>query len=315
MTRYLTLRLLQTVPVLLGVSLIVFLTMALIPGDPAEALLGAYATPENLARVRAELGLDRSLVERYLIWLGNVLQGDLLRSYSLDRPVRDEVLERLGPTLLLAAVALLLATFLGLLAGVVSAVRQYGWTDRLVTALMVVGISTPAFWLALILILFFAVELRWFPVSGMFSIYEGGGVADLARHIVLPALALATVVTGILGRLMRASMLEVLRQDHVRACRARGIAEHRVILRHAFRNALVGLVPVVAVQVGFLLGGAVYIETVFQWPGIGRMLVNAVESRDILLVQGGVLVIATCYVLLNLAADVVQRLLDPRIGT
>lgn len=306
-------RLLQTIPVLLGVSIIVFLTMALIPGNPAQALLGAYATPENVARISAQLGLDRSLPERYLIWLGNVLQGDFQRSYSLDRPVLDVVLERLGPTLLLAGTALVLATAAGTLAGAVAAVRQYGWQDKVVTLLVIIGISTPPFWLGLVLILLFAVMLGWFPVSGMFAVYSGGGALDVAHHLILPTLALASVVAGILGRLMRTHMLEVLRQDHIRTARAMGLPERRVIYRHAFKNALVALVPVIAMQVGFLLGGAVYIETVFQWPGIGRMLVTAVSSRDILLVQGGVLIVAFCYVMLNLAADIFQQALDPRI--
>ncbi len=315
MLLYIFKRILQTIPVLLGVSVIVFLTMALIPGDPAEALLGAYATPENVARISAQLGLDKSLPERYLIWLGNVLQGDFARSYSLDRPVLDVVLERLGPTLLLAGTSLVLATAAGLLAGAFAAVKQYGWQDRVVTLLVIIGISTPPFWLGLVLILVFAVMLGWFPVSGMFAIYGGGGILDVAHHLVLPALALASVVAGILGRLMRTYMLEVLRQDHVRTARAMGLPERRVIYRHAFRSALVAMVPVIAMQIGFLLGGAVYIETVFQWPGIGRMLVTAVSSRDVLLVQGGVLLVAACYVMLNLAADVFQQALDPRIRT
>ncbi|NIW86830.1 MAG: ABC transporter permease subunit [Gammaproteobacteria bacterium] len=306
-------RILQTIPVLLGVSVIVFLTMALIPGDPAEALLGAYATPENVARIKAQLGLDESLPERYLIWLGNVLRGDFARSYSLDRAVLDVVLERLGPTLLLAGTSLVLAAIAGLLAGTFAAVKQYGWQDRVVTLLVIIGISTPPFWLGLVLILVFAVMLGWFPVSGMFAVYGGGGILDVAHHLVLPALALASVVAGILGRLMRTYMLEVLREDHIRTARAMGLPERRVIYRHAFKSALVAIVPVIAMQVGFLLGGAVYIETVFQWPGIGRMLVTAVSSRDVLLVQGGVLVVAACYVLLNLAADILQQALDPRI--
>lgn len=313
MLAYLVRRLLQTIPVLLGVSVIVFLSMALIPGDPAQALLGAYATPENVARIKAELGLDQSLPERYLIWLGNVLQGDFARSYSLDRPVLDVVLERLGPTLLLAGTSLVVATAAGLLAGVVAAVKQYGWQDKVVTALVIAGISTPPFWLGLIFIVVFALMLGWFPVSGMFAIYGGGGILDVLHHLILPALTLASVVAGILGRLMRTYMLEVLRQDHIRTARAMGIPERRVIYGHAFKSALVALVPVIAMQIGFLLGGAVYVETVFQWPGIGRMLVNAVSTRDILLVQGGVLVVALCYVMLNLAADLFQQTLDPRI--
>lgn len=315
MGAYLIRRLAYLGPVLLGVSVVVFVTMSLLPGDPALAILGPYATPENVARLEKDLGLDRSLVEQYAIWLSNVVQGDLGRSYRLNRPVLDEVLDRLGPTLLLAGTAFVLCTVFGLAAGVVAAVRQYGWQDRLLTLLVLVGISTPSFWLGLMLVLAFSVTLGWFPVSGMYAVYGGGGWLDLLHHLVLPAVALALVAAGVIARLARTQMLEVLRQDFVRTARAKGLREGAVVYKHAFKNALVAVVPLIGIQVGFLLGGAVYIETVFQWPGVGRMLVTAVASRDLLLVQGGVLVVAAFYVCVNLLADVVQRLLDPRIRT
>ena len=314
MLGYLTKRLLMLIPVLFGISVIVFFIIAMIPGDPAQAILGAYATPDNLARLRSEMGLDKSIVERYFIWLGSMLQGDFGRSYSLDRPVIDEVIDRLGPSLLLAGTSLFLCSLFGLLIGVITAVNQYGWQDKVLTLLVLVGISTPSFWLGLILILGFAVKLAWFPVSGMYAVYGGGDLPDLIRHLVLPATTLAVVATGVIARLTRSSMLENLRQDFVLTARAKGLSEAVVIRRHAFKNALVSIVPVIGIQAGFVIGGAVYIETVFQWPGIGRMLVTAITTRDILLVQGGVLVVATCYVLFNLAADVVQHLLDPRIA-
>lgn len=306
-------RLLAAVPVLFGLTVIVFLIMALIPGDPATAILGAYATPENVARLNRQLSLDRGPVEQYLVWLGNILQGDFGRSYSLNRPVLDEVLERFGATLILAGAALVLCTLFGLLAGIVSAVHQYGAADRVLTVLVLIGISMPSFWLGLLLILVFAVELRWLPASGMYAIYGGGGPADLLRHLILPAVTLAVVATGVIARLTRAAMLEVLRQDYIRTARAKGLRERRVIYRHAFKAALVNVIPVIGIQAGFVLGGAVYIETVFQWPGIGRMLVTAISTRDILLVQGGVLVVAASYVLFNLAADVLQHMLDRRL--
>ena len=315
MARYIAKRLLLLIPVLFGISVIVFLIMAMIPGDPALAILGAYATPDSMAKLNAELGLDKPLLQQYFIWLGNLLTGDFGRSYNLNRPVLDEVLERLGPTLLLASCALLLCTLLGILAGVISAVRQYGWPDKLITLFVLIGISTPAFWLGLVLILLFAVHWQLLPASGMVTPYAGGGVMDVLRHLILPASALALVATGVIARLSRASMLEVLRQDYMRTARAKGLHESRVIYRHAFKNALVTIVPVIGIQAGFVLGGAVYIETVFQWPGIGRMLVTAITTRDILLVQGGVLIVAACYVLFNLLADVTQYWLDPRIKT
>lgn len=313
MLGYLARRLALLVPVLLGLSLIVFSTMALIPGDPALAILGPYATPESIAKLKAELGLDRSLVEQYAIWLANLAQGDLGRSYSLNRPVAAEIAERLGPTFLLAGASLAIALVLGLGAGVIAAVRQGGWVDRAVSLVMLVGISTPTFWLGLMLILLFAVTLGWLPVSGMSTIYGESGALDLARHLLLPALTLALVAAGILARLMRTQMLEVLRQDYIRQARASGLTEAAVIWKHALKNALVAMVPVIAIQIGFLLGGAVYVETVFQWPGIGRMLVDAIATRDLLLVQGGVLVVAASYVVLNLLADLLQQALDPRI--
>ncbi len=314
MLGYLIKRLFMLIPVLFGISVIVFFIIALIPGDPAQAILGAYATSDNLAKLRMEMGLDKPLAERYVIWLSNLFQGDFGRSYSLNRPVIDEVMDRLGPSLLLAGTSLFLCSLFGLLIGVITAVNQYGWQDKVLTLVALLGISTPSFWLGLVLILCFSVKLAWFPVSGMYAVYGGGDLPDLIRHLALPAGTLAVVATGVIARLTRSSMLENLRQDFVLTARAKGLSERAVIWRHAFKNALVGIVPVIGIQAGFVIGGAVYIETVFQWPGIGRMLVTAITTRDVLLVQGGVLVVATCYVLFNLAADVVQHLLDPRIS-
>lgn len=313
MNAYLLRRLLQLIPVLFGISLVVFLIMALLPGDPALAILGPYATPEALVSLRRELGLDQPLWQRFLIWLGNLVQGNLGRSVILQRPVVDEIGERVGPTLLLAATALALSVALGFAAGVIAAIHRRQWQDQALTLAVLVGISMPQFWLALLLILVFAVWLRWLPVSGMFSVYADGGLADLLQHLVLPATSLAVVVTGVLARLSRAAMLEELSQDYVRMARAKGLQERRVVYQHAFLNMLGRMIPVVGLQAGFLLGGAVYIETVFQWPGMGRMLVEAISTRDLLLVQGGVLVMASAYVLVNLLADVLQHLLDPRI--
>ncbi len=313
MLRYLVKRLILVIPVLFGISLIVFVIMALIPGDPAKAILGSYATPDNLARLRAELGLDKPMLQRYVIWLTNLLHGDFGRSYSLNRPVIDEVLERLGPTMILAGSALFISTALGLFAGVVTAVRQYGWQDKAFTIFVLLGISMPAFWLALMAVLVFAVSLRWFPASGMYAIYGGGGIGDLFLHLVLPALTLGLVATGVIARVTRAAMLEVLRQDYIRTARAKGLSERTVVMHHALRNALVTVIPVIGMQAGLVLGGAVYIEMVFQWPGVGRMLVMAIYARDVLLVQGGVLVIAAAYVMINLLADILQHVIDPRI--
>jgi peptide/nickel transport system permease protein len=312
---YILKRLLAAIPVLLGISVIVFAIMAMIPGDPALAILGAYATPDNVAALNRQLGLDRPLPEQYLVWLGNILQGDLGRSFSLNRPVLDEVLNRFSATLVLAGTALVLCTVLGVAAGAVSAARQYGWADRVITLVVLVGISVPSFFLGMMMILLFAVQLRWLPVSGMYSIFGGGDLPDLLRHLVMPATALAVVATGVVARLSRLAMLEVLRQDYIRTARAKGVPERRVLWLHALKAAMVTIVPVIGIQAGFVLSGAVYIEMVFQWPGVGRMLVEAILRRDILLVQGGVLLVAAAYVLFNLLVDVAQSLLDPRVKT
>ena len=313
MGSYVLKRLFSTIPVFIGLSLIVFLIMAMIPGNPAQALLGAWATPENVARINRELGLNKPLYQQYLIWAGNILHGDFGRSYVLNRPVIDEVMERFSATLLLGGCALLLSTVLGLLAGIFSAVRQFGWGDRIITLLVLLGISMPSFWIGLLMIMLFAVQLQWFPASGMYAVWGGGDVGDLLHHLALPAVTLAIVATGVIARLTRTAMLEVLRQDFIRTARAKGLSERKVIYKHAFRMALVSVIPVIGIQAGFVLGGAVYIETVFQWPGLGAMMVKAVATRDLLLVQGGVLVAAAAYVLINLCADILQALLDPRL--
>lgn len=312
---YILKRLVSAIPVLLGITIIVFLIMSLIPGDPATAILGSYATPENVEKLNRDLGLDKPIVQRYFIWLGNMLTGDFGRSFSLNRPVLDEVLERFNATLILAGTAFVLCSVLGILAGVISAARQYGLADKAITFVVLIGISVPSFFLGMMMILLFAVNLRWLPVSGMYAIYGGGDLPDLLKHLTMPALALAAVATGVIARLSRSAMLEVLRQDFIRAARAKGVPERKVIMRHALRAAMVSIIPVLGIQAGFVLSGAVYIEIVFQWPGVGRMLVDAILKRDLLLVQGGVVLVAACYVMFNIAVDVAQSLLDPRIKT
>jgi len=315
MGRYILKRLISAIPVLLGITIIVFLIMAMIPGDPAIAILGGYATADRIADLNRDLGLDQPLVARYFIWLGNMLTGDFGRSFSLNRPVLDEILERFNATLILAGVSFMMCSLLGILAGVVSAARQYGFADKAITFAVLIGISVPSFFLGMMMILFFAVNLRWLPVSGMYAIYGGGDLPVLIRHLIMPATALAAVATGVIARLSRSAMLEVLRQDYIRTARAKGVGERRVIMGHALRAAMVSIIPVLGIQAGFVLSGAVYIEIVFQWPGVGRMLVTAILQRDILLVQGGVVFVAACYVFFNILVDVAQSLLDPRIKT
>ncbi|WP_300580484.1 ABC transporter permease [Marivita sp.] len=315
MTGYILKRLLSAIPVLFGITVIVFLIMAMIPGDPATAILGNFATPENVEKLNRDLGLDKPLVQQYFIWLSNMLSGDFGTSFALNRPVLDEVLERFNATLVLAGTAFVLCSFLGVIAGVIPAANQYGAADKGITFVVLLGISIPSFFLGMMMILFFAVNLRWFPVSGMWPIYGDRTLGVLLSHLAMPATALAVVATGVIARLSRSAMLEVLRQDFIRTARAKGVHERGVIWRHALKAAMVSIIPVLGIQAGFVLSGAVYIEIVFQWPGVGRMLVDAILKRDILMVQGGVVFVAACYVLFNIAVDVAQSLLDPRIKT
>ena len=306
-------RIFYAVPVLLGVTLTVFLIISLIPGDPALAILGSYATPENVDVLNRQLGLDRPFFQRYFIWLLNILQGDFGRSFSLNRPVIDEVLERFSATLILSGSAFLLCSILGIFGGIISAAKQYSIFDKAITFIVIIGISVPSFFLGMMLILFFTVKLRWLPASGMYSLYGGGGVIDLFQHLLMPSIALAVIATGVIVRLSRSVMLDILRLDFIRTARAKGVPENRVVFLHAFRLAIVSILPILGLQAGFVLSGAVYIEIVFQWPGVGRMLVDAILSRDIMLVQGGVLFVAFCYVLFNIIVDLLQIWLDPRI--
>jgi peptide/nickel transport system permease protein len=305
-------RLLLAVPVLFGVSVLVFAVLHLAPGDPAAIMLGAQATKEDVVRLHRDLGLDQPLVIQYVRWMGHVLQGDLGRSIPLGRAVLPEVLLRFKATLVLTAGALLIAILLGLAAGIVSAVKQYTWLDRISMGVAVTGVSLPVFWTGIMLILLFALQLRWFPSSGMSSPY-GSGVADVLWHLVLPAVTLGTASAAALARLTRSSVLEIIRQDYVRSARAKGLAERAVIARHVLKNAINPIITVLGLQVGFLLGGAILTETVFSWPGLGSMMVRAIQARDYPLVQGGVLLIATTFVLVNLVVDLLYAVFDPRI--
>jgi len=305
-------RLLLAVPVLFGVSVLVFAVLHLAPGDPAAIMLGAQATKEDVERLRRDLGLDQPLVVQYLHWIGQVARGDLGRSIPLGRAVLPEVLLRFKATLLLTAGALVIAILLGLIAGIVSAVKQYSWLDRMSMGVAVTGVSLPVFWTGIMLIIVFALQLRWFPSSGMSSPY-GSGVADVLWHLVLPAVTLGTASAAALARLTRSSVLEIIRQDYVRSARAKGLAERAVIARHVLKNAVNPIITVLGVQVGFLLGGAILTETVFSWPGLGSMMVRAIQARDYPLVQGGVLLIATTFVVVNLIVDLLYAVFDPRI--
>jgi peptide/nickel transport system permease protein len=311
--RYLARRLLLLVPVLVGVSIVIFGVLHLSPGDPAEIMLGSQATKEDLVRLRESLGLNEPLPIQYVHWMGHVVRGDLGRSIWMKRPVLPEVLGRLGATLLLTGTALLLSTAGGLALGVASAAWPRSLLDRLSAVASLFGASMPSFWLGIVLMVIFALWLGWLPASGMYASYGGGGVGDLLSHLILPAVTLAAASITIIARLTRSTMLETLGQDFVRTARAKGVAESGVLLRHGLKNALIPIVTVVGVQAGYLLGGAVLTETVFAWPGVGTLMVQGILARDFPLVQGCVLVVALAFAVINLAVDLLYAWLDPRI--
>ncbi|MCS7219689.1 MAG: ABC transporter permease [Anaerolineae bacterium] len=312
MTRYIARRVLSLIPVLIGVTLLVFLVMQLAPGDPAQIMLGPKATETAVAQLRHELGLDQPLHVQYGRWLIHILQGNWGRSIQLKREVLPFLLDRFRNSAYLMAFAILLACSVGIPAGILSAVKQYSLGDRVVMVLVLIGFSTPIFWLGIILQILFGLRLGILPVSGLQSPGRTD-LGDLIVHLILPSLTLATGATAIIARMTRSSMLEVIRQDYIRTARSKGLSERLIISRHALKNALIPVVTVVGMQVGYLLGGDVLVEMVFSYPGIGLAMVNGILARDFPLVQGAILLVATSYVLVNLAVDIAYAYLDPRI--
>jgi peptide/nickel transport system permease protein len=297
-------RLLALIPVILGITVLVFVLNAVGLGDPARAALGQRGDPEALARLRREYALDRPLVVQYATWMGRLARGDLGTSWREERPVADVIAERLPATIRLALAATIISIVLGLATGALAALRPGAGLDHLLMAGAVLGISTPVFWLGMMLSLVFAVTLDWLPVSGY-------GDGDLA-HLILPAFTLGALHTGTVARMTRSSLLEVVRQDYMQSARAKGLSEGRVILKHALRNALIPVVTVIGIGLADLLVGAPLTETVFAWPGLGRLLVAAVGQRDLPVVMGAVLVFALVYVAGNLLVDLAYLVIDPR---
>jgi peptide/nickel transport system permease protein len=296
-------RLLATVPLLLAVSMVVFSFVHLLPGDPAVLFLGEEATPDNLARFRAKLGFDRPLVVQYGEWLGRALQGDLGRSIRSNQPVTQAIVERLPVTLRLIGLSMLVSLCIAVPLGVISAVKRNSGVDLASTFFALVGFSTPNFWLGLILIYVFALVLRWLPPSG----FEG------VRSLVLPSITLGTALAALVTRQLRSGMLEVLRQDYVRTAQAKGLADRVVIGKHALKNALISVVTVIGLQIGALLGNTIITESLFALPGVGRLMIDSVFSRDFFVVQGVILFLAVGYVVANLVVDITYSYLDPRI--
>jgi len=303
MLRFIVRRLLLTIPVLLGVATLVFSLIHLVPGDPVQAMLGDSATPQDVADVRARLGLDRPLPVQYGAFLSNVSRGNLGTSLRTNQPVASAIAERMPATFELAFAAMAVATAIALPLGIVAAVRAGTLTDYGATTLALVGISIPNFWLGPLMAIVFSISLGWLPVSGRGS----------AAHLILPAITLGAPLAAVLARMTRASVIEELRELYVLAARARGVSRLRAIVRHAFRNSLIPIVTVLGLQFGAVLTGAVITETIFAWPGVGRLLIQSINFRDYPMVQGCILLIAVTYVAMNLLTDLVYGLLDPRI--
>ena len=303
MPRFVANRLLALIPVILGIIFVTMLVMDLIPGDPVALMLGDNARPAEVAALRAKLGLDRPLVVRYGRYIADVVRGDLGRSILSNRPVIEEIGEVFPGTLRLTLAAMVLAVVLGVSSGVISAIRPGGWLDAGVRLLSLVGLSMPIFWLGLVLIYVFAYYLRLFPVGGTGS----------WRHLVLPAVALSAPSIAIVSRMTRSSMMEVMHEDYVRTARAKGLNSGSVVLHHVLRTSLIPIITVIGLQFGQMMGGAVLTETVFAWPGLGRLTVLAIFARDYVLLQGCVLVFAVSYVLINLAVDISYAYIDPRV--
>lgn len=312
MVRYVIGRLLAVVPIMFGISVIVFAMIHMVPGDAAIAIAGPMNTPEILAKIRQDLGLTAPLYVQYVRWLARAVRGDLGTSISLNRPVLPEVAQRFGASLVLAAASFALALPGGVGAGIAAAVARGSLFDKTIIAFTVAGISMPPFYLGMLLIIVFSLWLGWLPAGGMFDVTAERTLLSVV-HLVLPAVALAAAPITVLARMVRTSLLDVMTKDYVRTARAKGLSGWSVVYRHALRNALVPVMGLIALQVGYLLSATALVEIVFSWPGLGSMLIQSITTRDLPLTQGCVLMIAFAYVVVNTLGDLAQVALDPRV--
>jgi peptide/nickel transport system permease protein/oligopeptide transport system permease protein len=303
MLNYIIKRLLSTIPVLIGISLLLFLMLRMLPGDPAQVLAGQMATPEEIETIRVQLGLDKPIYIQYANFIGRLARFDLGRSARTQNPVIEEVWARLPNTVVLAVAAIAIASLLGIPAGIIAAVRPNSWVDYGVTIFSLFGISMPVFWLGLMLVVIFAVTLKLLPAGGTGS----------WQHLILPSVTLASFVVAFIARMTRSTMLEALSQDYTTTARAKGLMERIVVIKHALKNALIPIITVVGLQFGLLLGGAVLTETVFAWPGLGRLIVDSILARDYPMIQGAILLFGLMYIMVNLVVDIIYAYVDPRI--
>ena len=311
MLLFLLRRLASAIPVLFVVSVVSFLLIWIVPGDVTAEIAGPDATPAQIMRLRQQLGLDQPLLGRAVVWYGHLLHGDLGQSYLLNRSVAAAVIERLPVTLSLVALGLVLSVAMGVLLGILAAVRHNTWVDQAATSVSLLGLSIPDFWFGLVLIVFFGVQLHWLPTGGFVPLAQDP--LGWLRAMTLPALTLAFTQMGVVARMTRSSMLDVLGQDYIRTARAKGMPSWVVIFRHALRNALIPIVTVVGILTGVLLGGAVVVEQVFSLPGVGRLIIGAIQRRDFPIIQGGLLITAATFVFVNIAVDILYGWLDPRV--
>jgi peptide/nickel transport system permease protein len=310
-TQYLVRRVLAIIPVLFGISILVFLLVHLIPGDVAQILLGTQATDQQIETLRRTFGLDRPLPVQYVDWLSHIVRGDFGVSFRTNRPVLPDLVQRFGVTLQLTLTSMFIALLVAIPLGVVSAANRGRTSDSVSRVVALLGLSIPNFWLGTLLILFVSLVLHWLPPVGFVSLLDNPWLG--IQTLILPALALGTAVAAFIMRMVRSSLLEVLRQDYVRTAYAKGLQDRSVLYRHALKNAFIPVLTVIGVQIGYLLGGAVIIESIFSLPGMGRFLLDSISNRDYSIVQGGVLFIALIFCLVNLSVDLVYAWIDPRI--
>lgn len=305
-------RILQIIPTLFVVVTITFVLTRMIPGNPAATILGPQASPGDIAKLKVELGLDQPMGVQYVNYIGSILHFNFGESYFYNQPVLQLILSRLPATLLITVTSLVLATLIGIPIGVLSAVKQYSAFDYVAMIIALTGVSMPIFWLGLMLVLVFSAHLNWLPALGMGSL--ANGPVDVIRHMILPCICLATIPAATFARITRSNMLEVIHTDSVRALRAKGIGESKVVWKHAFKNALPPIVTVFGLQLAGCFTGAILTESIFSWPGMGTMIVNAINNRDYALIQGMVLFIAIVFVFVNLLVDLIYMLINPKVN-
>jgi peptide/nickel transport system permease protein len=308
MYKYILKRLLMLIPVLLGATFLVFCIMDLSPGDPAVTILGADATPESIARLREELGLNQPLLVRYAEFIGGLLKGDLGNSYKNNLSVMEQIKDRLPNTFILAMSGMIVAVLIGIPVGIISAKRQYSLFDNVAMVFTLIGAASPAFWFGLMLVIIFSLKLGWFPSAGM-----GSGFVGATVSLILPAFTLGINTAALVARMTRSSMLEVIRQDYIDTARAKGLKESIITYRHMLKNAMIPIITVVGLQFGVLLGGSVMTESVFSWPGVGRFVVEAIKTKDTPSVLGSVVVLCILFTFVNLFVDILYAYADPRI--